>query len=259
MIGVEGEKSTASSERPSWLSGLIRDHIVWILGLIPFVLAAFSVLFTSAGDPQIFGYIIQNLNVVSLFLTVTLPLIPVSLVFISLYYLARSIQTPKDKRDSFSFERNILAVAVILLGALMMPLIAVYFFTGVFFTLISQAVTARCRNEKFTVLAANLRNLFLGLSVVGGTLIVTFSWNWLPTEALDVKGQPITSGQVLSSDGEWTKFLEDSRARRTVHIVRTSDIKSRTPCNARQGSQYNSVINFFVKNRKSGPQIDCPS
>jgi hypothetical protein len=62
------------------LSHFVRTNLSWILGLVPFGLAAFQVLWISVGDPHVFGYIMQDLNVVTVVLTVSLPLIRVEAV-----------------------------------------------------------------------------------------------------------------------------------------------------------------------------------
>ena len=266
VIGVE---RNALDRLPQF----VRDHVLSLLGLIPFVLAAFQVVLISAGDPHVFGYIIQNLNVVTVFLTVTLPIIPVSIVLAGIYRLSSWMRTPKANRDEFVSIINLMWLAGIFIGVLMMPVMLVYFFGSVAVSLIVLSAIARRDNQRNALrfgedekryhrslfaIATGLSFFLLALLIVAASTVLMFSWTWLPTEIIDVKGQKPAAGQVLSSSGEWTTYLENSANRQAVHIIRTQDVVSRTPCKVRDTDQYNSVGNFIFRRGKSGPQDDCP-
>lgn len=51
----------------------IRENPVWVLGLAPFALVAINLLTISNGDPEVYGYLLQNLSVSAIVLGVVLP------------------------------------------------------------------------------------------------------------------------------------------------------------------------------------------
>jgi hypothetical protein len=110
-------------------SEFLRDHLVWVLGIAPFVAAAFNVMIISTGDLEVFAYLLQNLSLVSLVLGVTLPLIPPAIVLISLVWLSQRTAIPRDERTKlrsyFWQPRALIMVAV----GLAMQMIWI-FFTG---------------------------------------------------------------------------------------------------------------------------------
>lgn len=202
----------------------------------------------------------------------TLPLIPVAIVFLGTYNLARWAETSKDERGEFLSPVNTISLMGIFLAAMMMPVLLVSFFIGVLIVLISSTWTARRTARKdasrfgehakrhrplYSILTA-IPSLLFAFVILGTLTLLMFSWTWLPTENITIKGQKPIVGQVLSSTGEWTKYLENGRDRQAVHIVRTPDIESRTPCNANDTNSYNSVANYLLRRGKSGPQDNCP-
>jgi hypothetical protein len=83
----------------SSLREFVQKHLLWMLGLIPFGLAAFKILTVSKGDPEVFGYLVQQLDIVGLVLSVTLPMIPITIFWIWVMWYDRRRRMPKAKRS----------------------------------------------------------------------------------------------------------------------------------------------------------------
>ena len=82
------------------VSGFVRAHYLWILGLTPFGLAALRIFWLSGGDPSVFPYVLQSFNVVALVMGALLPIIPLLAFWVLFFYLDRRRSLPKSKRQS---------------------------------------------------------------------------------------------------------------------------------------------------------------
>lgn len=265
-VGVESR--TALDKLPPY----VREHIVWILGLFPFLFAAVQVIYVSGGDPTVAGYMLKNLNVVTVLLAVSLPLISTMMTVAALYHFWLAKRTPKEQRgNTFNFYGYLAGIGIGI-GALSMPLFIFAFLSvliAVFWVIFAVARRIQRKNllrfgESGTVPSMDsvitVSVLLLPACFVLTAVLVMYSSMWLPREKIDVKGQESSSGQVLSSDGDWTIYLESTTNRRTVRIVRTTDVISRTPCNEPNSVVMlpNSVGSYIFLRGRSGPLIDCP-
>ena len=105
------------------LSQFVRDHLVWVLGITPFFIAAININSMSAGDPEVFTYILQNLNLAAFMLGVTLPLIPVAVALCAIAWIAQRNAVAKSQHPkSLSNYTQIVVVVLLMAAILVIPI-----------------------------------------------------------------------------------------------------------------------------------------
>ncbi|WP_131809225.1 hypothetical protein [Mycolicibacterium setense] len=255
------------------LTDFIRGNVVWLLGLTPFGVAAVQVLLMTGGDPQVFGYVMQSINVVPAVLGLSLPLIPVTLYLAILCYLTSWLHS--NCEEHFFNLTNTVAIALIFPCIMAMPVLYAVTFVALPIIAIMFVVARQLSRREVRVRIRGESPRTVVTSIVTGTVppasfflaslaaMALFSLlgvsAWLPTEIIKVKNQESNTVQVLSSTQEWTIYLENNEQRRQVLISRTQDVESRTPCNyTADRFVYNSVGNLAIRLGKSGPTVRCP-
>ena len=216
------------------LPTFLRDHLVWVLGLVPLVLAALNILWISHGDSEVFAYLLQNLNLVALVLGTILPLISPAIVIISLVWLSHLTAMSEEERAKSPVGWKILSAIMIPFGMLFMQLHFVILTAIVIILLFLYYLFQRGWNKRSQIrygvdVHTNplLPPYFLVLALLLPMVSQAFQGSgWIPYEVLHLKDRPV-SGQVLSADKEWTTFLDSSQH---VQIVPTENVKSREPC-----------------------------
>jgi hypothetical protein len=83
------------------LRNFVSAHVLWILGLAPFILAALKILMISGNDSEVFGFLIHDLDVVGIVLSVTLPLVPLTLFWVWFMWWDRRRLIPKLERIEY--------------------------------------------------------------------------------------------------------------------------------------------------------------
>jgi hypothetical protein len=260
-------------------SEFLRVHLVWILGITPFLVAALNVLLISRGDPEIFAYLLQNLSLVQLVLGVTLPLIPPAIVLILLGWLGQQTAIRKNKRAKLpkypwpiwpiTTPLAILLIISSLIFVFMVMQMIWVLLTGpllIHFYLNQQAAKHEYRRSQLRYGANVELEPFRGygwsalLALLALIVIESFllsGTTWIPNEIIHLKDRALVSGQVLSSDQEWTTFLDNHWH---VQIVRTQDITSREPC-YKGRSLDKTLQNLISQNTytKGTSNLRCPS
>ena len=214
----------------------VGEHLPWVLGVVPFALAAVNVLAVSGGDPQVFSYLLQDLGIVALILSVVIPLIPVAILLMLLGWLTERRTIPKGERPEMHYTM-LFFVGMGLGGALLtitISWLAVILILAIFIEIDRYFDHRRSLKSKFRYGAdVKTATTFPGVfrfAVMVGVLMVqalVAGVNWLPNEVIETKGAPAVSGQVFTSDGQWTIFRD---LKNRIHIVRADDVVSRQPC-----------------------------
>ncbi|WNG80180.1 hypothetical protein C6A86_018210 [Mycobacterium sp. ITM-2016-00316] len=223
----------SASPRPP-TAKLSRAEFFTLLGAVfavfPIVFCAMRVLVVSEGDPNTLRVLVQNLDLKTLVLATILPLggTVVFWIQVTLWLFAYAGVTKPEYR------RLVKAAFFCLLpitGAIVwvaMPrgqlLVCVGLLVVALLTVVAHQQMAEGKpRDRVTALGG----MVFIVTVVA--LLISFVSNdtlWLPWETIEVKGRPTVDGYVLSSDGEWTRFMVSLD--RTIHVVRTSEVKSRT-------------------------------
>ena len=220
----------------------------------------------STGDPEVFAYLLQNLSLVSLVLGVTLPLIPPAIVLISLGWLSQRAAIPKDERTKLpSYFWQPWALIVVAVG-LAMQMIWIFFTGSLIITYYLARQWGKYRDRRsqlrygVDVELKPLRRpggslMLVLLAAMGIEIFLITSASWIPHEIIQIKDSGPVSGQVLSSDEEWTTFLDRSHH---VQIARTENVTSRQPCHEFTPFAYKTLGNLILKHPMGTAQHHCP-
>lgn len=250
-------------------SEFLRAHLTWVLGISPFVVAAFNVSIISGGDPEVFAYLLQNLSLVPLVLGVTLPLIPPAIVLILLRWLGQRTAIPKDERAKLPRYFWPIVISFLILIFMVMQ-ISWVLLTGsllIVFYLAQQATKDENRRSQLRYGVDVELEPFRGfgwswlpavLAVLGIAGFLASTSAWIPNEIIHLKDRAPVSGQVLSSDQEWTTLLDKHGH---VQIARTQDITSREPCYKDTSLGGKTLGNLISKHiyTKGTSDLRCPS
>ncbi|WP_156771898.1 hypothetical protein [Mycobacterium sp. 1245805.9] len=246
------------------LSGFFRDHLVWILGLIPFAFVALKLLWVSHGDLEIIAFLLKDLDIVSLVLSTITPLLPIAAVWAYLYWLDWYGFLSVNERDNLpNWARpdqngpgaNILGVALLMPISLISLAVIVIFYT---WHLRSRRRTYRKRMLRFGAdipgLGAPIR--LSPLTYILNVLLSSVMYvgvNWLPAEIITIDNAKPAVATVLSSDRDWTTYMQPNRQ---LKIVSTKDVKSRQPCSGK-ASVWTAPIFFVITRSLDDPNPPC--
>lgn len=246
---------------------LLQNHLPWLVGLLPFVMAAIQVLGSSEGDPEVFAYLLQNLGVVPLVLSVIIPLIPLAVILFVWSLLSEYLATPRDQRPPVS--------RPVVIGCLAFCIVAVSFITLLYLMVVVSTIgltvsswCARARKKRRDTLLyghdVKVPKPFVpGLSfvafLIGAYALVSIAipsnGAWMPFEMISVNNDKVVTGQVYSSDVHWTIFRDMFNK---VHIVKTDAIKSRQPCHRGPGFLLRTPAAVLVEQIEDRPDVVCP-
>jgi hypothetical protein len=220
------------------MAQFVRDNLLWVVGTVPLVIAAFNILSISNGDPQVFAYLIQGLSVVQLVLGVILPLIPPAIIWLSIAFFVEQRALPKDERFNVfnQYHFAVMAIGVVAIFALRISWLISTLVLLIY--VLMYHLWANWRNkknrvrdgadaERVSIRPLNFQFVIALIVVTVVQAIASSRSGWIPYELIDVKDHPAISGQVLSSDGSWTKFLD---RKHSIQIVSTANLISRQPC-----------------------------
>jgi hypothetical protein len=258
---------SASKNLLTALSSFVREHPLWAVGLIPFGVVAVDLLVASNGNPVVFGYILQNIDVLPVVLSQTLPMVPITLIFLWMYWLLTP--TTIIRKGTWSgLINSIAALLLIVLAYFAMPLLHILAAAG----FLAMLAFIRVRDRRLAKKAhpgdaadtdyvvqptLGRQSVQLILAVFVLIQVLAFSWVWIPPEIVAIKGRKPTTGQVLSSTHEWTTYIERG-AQVAIRIVPTKDVESRKPCWAGKGGMalFNSIHSAI--DYTQWPEDHCP-
>jgi hypothetical protein len=224
----------------------------------------------SGGSPQTFGYLLQNLNVVSLVLGVGIPLIPVTVVWVVIVWL---IVDRIPSKVPFFFGRRFVPDLVITLGFLLrvttallgyLAVIAGSFGLHILLNLViwlrnkGRQTTSGCRDmliPRFEYDYALLLAYLVFATVFSAFFLAP---TWLPYEMITAKNAKPATGQILSSTEGWTTYLEPGPAGQ-INVMRTADIESRTPCTLQPTVFAKSIGGLLAQWRDQVHDLPCPN
>lgn len=248
----------------------VRDNIIWILGLLPVVIASVETLGISGGNIQIIAYIFQDVSLASVVATAVIPFMPVAIFALCAHGLLLWMKHP-DRRSKPYKDPVIIATSLpMVLLWLLMPIAVA------FAIIIAAAATYNDKRkeenrlklrygvdarESKSKVAIELTPVFpsLLLAMVIMILVAFSDVTFVPKELIALKGKKPVVAQVLLSDKEWTKYLESNAQERQVRIAHTSDVESRVPCYGRLDILFDSVENrLFRFPPLKGSTIKCP-
>ena len=81
----------------------VRDNLVWILGIVPFIMAAYQILKVSSGDPTVTAYLINNLDIPKFALALVLPYVPVAGFWIGVAWLQVHSRLPEPQKSQLEW------------------------------------------------------------------------------------------------------------------------------------------------------------
>lgn len=209
------------------------EHLVLWLTLVAIGFVAMRILIVSRGDSDTLRALVQNLNVTAIVLATILPLAGTA---VWLLYFVAIIGTHNgvNKNKLRTGNGKPLLAAVVVGTGLAIPTVAItwyamptkYILISAALTIILIAAIIGTRLRPIRLLSqATAITLIIGVPLAGLYIVITQVGVWLPREQLTVGKEKTGTVYVLSSDQEWTKYLDEQTHK--VKIVSTKDVKKR--------------------------------
>jgi uncharacterized membrane protein YphA (DoxX/SURF4 family) len=253
-----------SNNESSWSTPaeFFRQHIVWVLGLLPVFLAGLKILVLSEGDGQLLRFLLKDLNVVALMLATLMPVLPLA-AFWALVAWVVWLRSPtrESGRTIIAEWIDFPAFLILLILLLFIPAVTLIMSVGLLiFMIVMQMfvhwVATGLPKHNPTRIAVSKQLLFVWLYsmliiFIAATALMPVLW--MPMELLKTHGSNPEPGYVLSMDKDWTTFLDRGN---TVHIVKTADIESRSACFVGDWTQ-KPIVQLYSHHRSRNPP--CPS
>lgn len=200
-----------------------------MLTLLAIGFVALRILIVSRGDSDTLRALVQNLNVTAIVLATILPLVTTAVVLTFVLAILNAFN--KDRRREPNAIGSIVAT-VVLLGPLTaaicwfaMPMKYVGI-AGILSIVLVFVYLGSWRSDKFKQMFQALGVFYIIVLLIAGLFIVIAQVGvWLPRERLTVGASKTGTVYVLSSDEQWTKYLDGDTHK--VRIVETKDVKQR--------------------------------
>jgi hypothetical protein len=201
-----------------------RDHLLWVLGLIPLVFAGLRVIVASGGNAETLKSLVQDLDVTALALATLLPFF--STVLLWCFFIAMGIDSERTKKKSktvWLFFGSIVLIVVWVTMPLSYLLANMAALFGLF--VIATAAEAEFAKSRWPI----VRKLLVGFGAIVVPIVIisapfVLAGVWLPREQITITGQSDVLGYVLSSDMRWTKYMDENDK---IHIVASSAVVQR--------------------------------
>ncbi len=212
---------------------LSRAEVFTLLGAVfagfPILFCAMRVLVVSEGDPNTLRMLVQNLDLKSLVLATILPLGGTVMFWlqVTLWFFAYAAVTPPEYRRLLKWSFFCLLPVTGATLWVAMPWQQWLVSSGLLVVALAVIVAhQRLEKNRLRLAVTAIGTLVFVGTVVG--LVVSFVSGetlWLPYEHIEVAGRSSVDGWVLSSDEQWTRYMDSSD--RQIYIVKTSDVKGR--------------------------------
>jgi hypothetical protein len=237
ITGVEGEPENAKQDnvKPNGSA----EHRNWLWTLVPIGYVGLRILIVSRGNSDTLRALVENLNVPAIFLATILPFVSVGFVLLFAFFVAAAAeqwmqreQLVRQGKPKLGWLNTLLqGVVLVLPFAAVLAWYAMpikYVITaGVMIALLFVAFVVSWRTGNFTRAFSMLSSLYILILIVASFVILLSQVGvWLPRERLTINGSSTGVVYVLSSDDQWTKYLDDDHQ---VHIVSTKDVTHREP------------------------------
>ncbi|NOR03233.1 hypothetical protein HGK72_24610 [Mycolicibacterium fortuitum] len=203
------------------------EHTVLLLTLLAIGFVALRILIVSRGDSDTLRALVQNLNVTAIVLATILPLVTTGVVLA----FVMAILSGVNKKRAGNGSASIFGISVTL-GPLTIAIcwfsmpVKYLILAGILSVILVFVYRGAWRSEKFKGMFQALGKLYLIVLGIAALFIVLAQVGvWLPRERLTVGPSKTGTVYVLSSDEEWTKYLDGDTHK--VRIVPTKDVKQR--------------------------------
>ncbi|MBF9520373.1 hypothetical protein B5566_18685 [Mycobacterium sp. MHSD3] len=203
------------------------EHMVFRLTLLAIGFVALRILIVSRGDSDTLRALVQNLNVTAIVLATILPLVTTAVVLAFVLAVLAGFNKRRDQNGIGSLIATLIffgpLTAAICWFAMPMKYLI---FSGILSTVMVFIYLGSSRSEKFKQVFQALTALYIVALIIAGLFIVIAQVGvWLPREKLTVGSSETGTVYVLSSDEQWTKYLDGDAHK--VRIVETKDVKQR--------------------------------
>jgi hypothetical protein len=225
----------------------ISDHVAWILGLAALLFACARVVVAAGGNTETLKSLMQDLNVTALVGATLLPFTSTvlfwCLIFRLLFLIGKKMGKDKEPLSPHITEIILAWGLTLLVIWFTMPLIYLVANIGVVVLIGIMGflgwVGEKLSNWVKTLfdLAGTIIVALLLISVV--VALFKFAGVWLPNERIKVAGQHPVIGYVLSSDANWTKYMDEGKH---ICIVPSKSVTQREEVNESQ-DWYRQTLN----------------
>lgn len=230
---AQQERAARAQNEPRTSQKQDRTALYWFLGVIPILFACLQLMIVAHGDTETLRSLVQTLNVTALALGTLLPLACAVITLISILAFLRIFTNgPKPRTRQRVVNALIGITLVLLIDFYAMPILHFVIIGAIFLAIVVLAILLAIAFAVFRLPVESRQKLVQG-SAIGFAVILLFAplfimigflGVWMPQERISMSSTKIEPAYVLSSDGEWTKYMDGEHK---VHIVRTKEITRR--------------------------------
>ncbi|WP_457135493.1 hypothetical protein [Mycobacteroides abscessus] len=212
--------ATVESKPPS-------EHTVLKLTLLAIGFVALRILIVSRGDSDTLRALVQNLNVTAIVLATILPLVTTTVVLAFVLAVLSGFNKSRDQNGVGSIVATLVFLGPLTAAICWFAMPMKYLvFAGILSVVMVLVYLGSWRSDKFKQIFQAFGALYILVLLVAGLFIVVAQVGvWLPRERLTVGPSKTGTVYVLSSDEQWTKYLDGDTHK--VRIVATNDVKQR--------------------------------
>jgi hypothetical protein len=239
----------------------VRDNMAWLLGLVPFLIAAFQILKVSLGDPTVTAYLISNLDILKFGLAIILPCLPIAGFWVCIAWLQTRSRLPEPQKSQLEWTVFTVQLAI---WPFIFSMTVITFVTNVVVTYGFFVAWRWLHDRKQRKSGAydpenrlQMRPIILGLAFALNSIVSSSTISWLPLEIISVERQANVTARVLSTDGDWTTYLDNDRR---IYITATPKIQLRVACSPTSSISSKPLALALVSifKRDANPNRTCP-
>jgi hypothetical protein len=262
-----GHSSVATTERYTAIDNeegrSIQDRSgrsIWLLGLIPVFLACLHLIMVSRGNAETLRSLVENVNVTAWVLATTLPLGTTVLTWWFVFFAVTTRRRPPRGRQETGLSLIVVGVFVAFVDFFAMPLyygvINFVIVAALILCVVGFGVIARLRHRPVSPGSmSRLAKVWALVFVLGPLLIwLGFLGVWLPQEQLTVGPLNVGPAYVLSSDDQWTKYMDGAR---NVHIVPSFEVECREAIQTSESKWRKTLYSRWFADTRRGDQPAC--
>jgi len=201
----------------------ILENLVWILGLIPVLLSAIRIYAVAGGDEAVLRALVDDLDVIALFLATVLPVLPYYWFFLGVVLLDSSVF--RKARENSLRKRIIAALAMFAIGGFMMQWSRSSISLTVILCIVMLIFMIRAK-----FFARGFPGVKIGLFLLVASVVLVFAavrYPWIPAELITLEGEPVKRGYVLSESDSGLTIMWRGGG---LQLVDAASVKSRQFC-----------------------------
>lgn len=246
--GHTSEAAGSSSSSFDVISKWSKGNLIWLLGLVPFLLVVANVLLLSNGDLATLRVLVRNADPVNVALSVLTPLVPLVLLMVACHIIEEWVVVRR-----MPAEVGLGAIITGVAALMLMPFSRGSTLIVFAISFIALGIFVRRERRKFA--AENRRSKVFqpSITVIVAIIALLLGGPWMPRERIELQDKPPLAGYFLSTQDDWSTLLTEDGE---VVIVPSDQVVTRVVCGTpNQGRTALAIL----RGSSNKPGFDCSS